>query len=373
MNQILLAAQQSGIFRTRCCRKAHLIHLPTRGALKGFNDNFDSLIKAHMAYVANTASTEVREITQVHRKSPVEMTPLEDGTIPRRPYNYTSIHRELTTLVDSDGRQIIDMAVPILSGPNAGMTTIVFRQSQESEDIVMSFARAPAAWMFHVTHTEKGFREDAAIKLSKSFDAVARGMIPSTTWDSETWTVSSPLLRAQDNFAEQIAEEGYELTDANLQQHHNPTISRAIAEQDVELVKRMQLSDDATFAMKDGVSVLSDATHATMGVSSVRTENTQDFQRNLEARCIAEAERMEKAANERWRDIAAAATQGGTGLCSPLPAEDASNSFDRSTNVSSSHTPAPNSRSSVNNVSPESQSDNHPNTSVPPTGEPASI
>jgi hypothetical protein len=205
----------------------------------------------------------------------------------------------------------------------------------------------------------------------------------------DSWSVTSPFLRTQDTFAEEIAAEGFALTEDMKEKEHTPTVNRVIAEQDVELVKQMNLpTDDRSIATKDGISVLSDATHTTHGNASIRTQNTQSFNRNLEERCIAQALEMERAAAAKWKDYAAAATSGN-GLCSDekiaeLAQEmdppnnspsthNQSNSQSNSSPNSSSDTPSTDNTAPTNQVSPDSHSSpNHSHSSIPPPGEPAS-
>jgi hypothetical protein len=257
-----------------------------------------------MAYNANTATTNAWDIEHgsLYRKVKVIMTPLEDGTVPQVPKRYASLHSEITSFNAADGRQLIDALIPVMEGHDEGATTIVFRQTEEAERFAVSFARDPCVFFFHLCNKVLGYREDMVLELCKAFTLVARGRIADSTWDPETWTASSSNTTIADTFVDDLMEEGYTLGEEFLTS--TTVVSTLIADQDMErVVANLGLSDDATAATKDGMSVAG-ATHATMGDSSIRTENTQDFRRNLDARYIEQAKAQEKAALARWGSTA---------------------------------------------------------------------
>jgi hypothetical protein len=188
-----------------------------------------------------------------------------------------------------------------MEGHEEGATTIVFRQTEEAERFAVSFARDPCVFFFHLCNKVLGYREDMVLELCKAFTLVARGRIADSTWDPETWTASSSNTTIADTFVDDLMEDGYTLGEEFLTSA--AAVSSLIADQDMErVVANLGLSDDATAATRDGMSVAG-ATHATMGDSSVRTENTQDFRRNLDARYIAQAQAQEKAAMVRWGTV----------------------------------------------------------------------
>jgi hypothetical protein len=183
MDELVAAVESSKIFKSFISRKAHVLPLARKNALHGFLKDSERKIEAHMAYVAGVSSTECAEIVDIHGKFQVAMAPLEDGSVPPVPYKYSSLYRELTSILDSNGFPMIDTLCPISSGPNAGLTTIVFRQNSEAEELVLSFARSPCAWLFHFLLNEKGYREDSCLHAAKAgFDVVSRGKLSSTSW-----------------------------------------------------------------------------------------------------------------------------------------------------------------------------------------------
>jgi hypothetical protein len=78
-----------------------------------------------------------------------------------------------------------------------------------------------------------------------------------------------------------------------------------MAQEDLERLKvELQLRDDATCGTKgDAASIISGATHTTLGNSSLRSVTEQDLNRDLEQACIANAKRMEAEAAARWGDL----------------------------------------------------------------------
>jgi hypothetical protein len=263
-----------------------------------------------MAYNANTVTVTAWDIEHkmMYRKVKVVMAPGADGSVPPAPKKYASLHSEFTSFKDEEGRQLIDALIPVMEGHDDGATTIVFRQTGEAERFALSVARDPCVYLYHLCTKVLGYREDMVLTLCQGFTLVARGRIPDSTWDHETWTATSTNTTIADTFIDDLMDDGYRLGEEFLTDM--PVVNSLVADQDMErVVANLGLSDDATAATRDGVSVAG-ATHATMGDSSVRSENTQDFRRNLDARYIAQALAQEKAAAARWAAAPSVAASG---------------------------------------------------------------
>jgi hypothetical protein len=89
---------------------------------------------------------------------------------------------------DSDGRQLLDSATMIKSGPRSGYCLITFRQTEECEDFAVKVAQNPCAMIRLLSLNIKGYREDMVINLLKGFDIAARGRALRYSWDAETWS-----------------------------------------------------------------------------------------------------------------------------------------------------------------------------------------
>ena len=371
MDVILRAVENSRILQNRLGCRTHVLFLDQDRLNKAGKAELHNKIEGHMGWAANVASCEAPEIINLFRKVPVQMAPRSDGTKPNRPWKFTSVHREITSFMGDDGKQLIQSMAPILSGPKEGYTTLIFRNCEAAEAFAISFSRNPTAFIFHVLTKEKGYREDAVINLLKSCDLVARGKVSATTWDSEYWTVDSPYASISDTFVDDLANDGYVLTDKD--KVSTPTVSTIVATADVAMLQAhlgKHMKDDATLATTDGVSVLSDATHATQGDSSVRSTNTQDFHRNLESQCIAAAQAMESAAAARWSAPPTAGSHQGsnqptssaapTHPATPLPPHHSSPPSPSTTPVTASSTAPPSSTTAPPGPSPS----NAPTTST---------
>jgi hypothetical protein len=223
---------------------------------------------------------------------------------------------------DSNGRQLLDSATMIKSGPRSGFCLITFRQTEECEDFAVKIAQNPCAMIRLLSLNVKGYREDMVINLLKGFDIATRGRALRYSWDAETWSPISDDDHMDPDFLDDLHNDGYILTE-EMKEHQGPDkiveVSRVVAESDMEMLKQLGVaSDNVSLGTKDGVSILGDSSHATQGQSSVRSQNTQQHRRTLEEKYIAEAEAQEAEAAQRWKDIAFAAT-GATGLYSPTP------------------------------------------------------
>jgi hypothetical protein len=293
LTKLVNAAERSEIFRKMFSAKVHAKHAKERSSC-------NSKVEASMAYNANTVTVNAWDIDhmKLYRKVKIVMAPAADGSVPPVPKKYASLHSELTSFKDGEGRQLIDALIPVMEGHDEGATTVVFRQTEEAERFALSFARDPCVFLFHLCTKVLGYREDMVLTLCQGFTLVARGRISDSTWDPETWTATSTNTTIADTFVDDLMDEGYRLGEEFLTDM--PVVNSLIADKDMErVVANLGLPDDATAATRDGMSVAG-ATHATMGDSSVRSENTQDFRRNLDARYIAQAQAQEKAAAARW-------------------------------------------------------------------------
>ena len=186
---LIYAVEQSKLLQKLLGVKAHFVSLRKGNEGEAARIVFHRKVEAHMAYQARTASMEVGEFRFLHRRVKVKMHPTRDDNgqliTPPCPFKYTSLHRELLRLTTSDGRQLIDTIVPILSGPNIGMMALIFRQDAESESIICAIARSPTAWMGHVLSKVMGYSIDECVDpLLKSCDDESRLVWKNTTWDS---------------------------------------------------------------------------------------------------------------------------------------------------------------------------------------------
>jgi hypothetical protein len=298
---LIYAVEQSKLLQKLLGVKAHFVVLPKGNEGEATRIVFHRKVEAHMAYQARTASMEIGEFRFLHRRVKVKMQPVvaEDGTIstPSPPFKYTSLHRELLRLTTSTGRQLIDTAVPIRTGPNIGMMVVIFWQDAESEAIICAIARSPTAWLGHVLSKVNGYSiEECVDPLLKSCDDESRLVWKDTTWDSDTWTVVTPFATIGDTFADSIADEGYFLPNSFLV--NTPTASTQIAIDDMERVKQeLGLRDDMTLATRDGVSC---ATHTTTGDGSLRSVTSTELNRNFKQKCAEEARKREQRAKSRF-------------------------------------------------------------------------
>jgi hypothetical protein len=301
LSLLLLAAEYSGLLKLYISSKCRLIDLSMkRNTTRPDKLNKHKKVDGHMGYLANTATVEAPSITDLFRKVPVAMEPLEDGSVPARPFKFTSVHREMTSYESADGLQLIDSMIPVRSGPSEGKTTVVFRQSGDAEQLATAFATDPAPWIFH-TCRKKGYRLDMCHSLLKSFDHIARSVALETEWDDENWVVVNPNRALSDTWAEDLEREGYLLSDCDLAQ--TPVVSQYLATADQALVVEkfnLNTASDATLATRDGISLLDDMSHATNGNSSLRSVTTIDANRDFEAKCLAAAAEKEKAAAARY-------------------------------------------------------------------------
>ena len=195
------------------------------------------------------------------------------------------------------------MLIPVRSGPRQGATTVVFWQCPEAEAFVTAFVREHCAFIYHILVNKKGFRDDCALTLCRSFDVAARGRISETTWNDTDWTVETPFSKIADTFASDLFEDGYVLSEEDKLVPVAEGFSSILAEEDVaKVTKELGLKSDATCSSVagGGVSIVSGATNGTLGVSSIRSVDTQQFHRNLEEQCIANAQAQEEAAAARW-------------------------------------------------------------------------
>lgn len=282
LTKLVNAAERSELFRKMFSVKAHAKHTKEKASS-------NSKVEASMAYNANTVTVTAWDIEHkmMYRKVKVVMAPGADGSVPPAPKKYASLHSEFTSFKDEEGRQLIDALIPVMEGHDDGATTIVFRQTGEAERFALSVARDPCVYLYHLCTKVLGYREDMVLTLCQGFTLVARGRFPDSTWDHETWTATSTNTTIADTFVDDLMDDGYRLGEEFLTDM--PVVNSLVADQDMErVVANLGLPDDATAATRDGVSVAG-ATHATMGDSSVRSENTQDFRRNLDARYIAQA------------------------------------------------------------------------------------
>ena len=304
MDLLLSACEVSGILRKYVGRKIHALFFQRDGDKTFDKMSFRIKVEGHMSYQAMTATMDAPDIQDLHRRVQVVMAPLEDGSIPECPWKYTSLLRELTSFLSSDDKPLIDALVPVLSGPRAGATTVVFKQCEEAESFVTAFVQEPCAFLYYVLTVEKGYREDCALSICKSFDIAARGRISASTWNSEDWTISTPYTSISDTFASDLYEEGYRLSEHDKVSQPAPNVSAIIANQDLANVTRELglKSDDVTLATQapGGVSVISGISNGTLGNTSLRSTDTQQFHRGLEDQCIANAKAMEAAAAARW-------------------------------------------------------------------------
>ena len=301
MDTVLAAVEATSLLRKRVSSRCTVIFIPRRGDNADNRLSFREKVEAHMAYQAGTGTMEVSDLEDLDRKVQVVMAPDGNGQKVPPDYKYTSIRRELTSLMSQDDKQLIDGLVPVTSGPRQGMTTVIFKQVEEAEALVCSLARDPCPFIYHLLTEVKKFRPDMVITLCRSCSVVSRGRIPLTTWNSEYWTVESPRTVAADNFAADMLADGYRLSDSDRAQKVMD-ISTVIASQDMQqVVQDLGLRGDATFASRNGAaSIVSGGSGATLGNSSVRTADTQQAQRNLAEECIARAQAFEKAAQEKW-------------------------------------------------------------------------
>jgi hypothetical protein len=225
------------------------------------------------------------------------MAPNDDGTVPSPRVKYTSVFRELMNFVDDDNKPIFFALVPIKEGPDTGSSTLILKDTEHAERVANAFAKHPAAWIYHFLLAECGFRLDCVLSILKSFTTEARGSVSETTWDREHWTVSNPMSQISDTFVDALEADGFCLTEKNLSSNGNDTatLSRLMAKEDLDRLKaELQLKDDATCGTKgDAASIISGATHTTLGNSSLRSVTEQDLNRDLEQACIANAKRME--------------------------------------------------------------------------------
>jgi hypothetical protein len=152
------------------------------------------------------------------------MTPLPDGTIPPAPCKYTSVFKELTNFINDNGKQMFFTIIPIMEGPDVGSSTLVLKDTEHSERVALAFVKHPAAWIYHFLLSEMGFREDSVLSLLKSFTIESRSLVSETTWDGETWTVSTPYSHISDTFAEELEADGFVLTEANLSLRNENTV-----------------------------------------------------------------------------------------------------------------------------------------------------
>ena len=298
MDRLLHAVESSRILRQLLHRKAHVLFL---GAGTANGTKLNEKIEGHMAIQANSATVEISDIQDLHRRVQVVMTPNSDGTVPPVPRKFTSVHRELTSIMSTDGKQLIDSMIPNLSGPKEGTVTVVFRQSLEAERFVLALARDPPAFVHHLCLSECKFREDMVFRLDRSFTLTGRGRILDSTWNSETWEVNTPFSTINDTFLEELHEEGYTLPESFIV--NIPDAKTLLGEQDQEkALRELGLQDDVTLATKGDLASIVSGMDNTVGDTSVRSTNTQDFYRNIEADCIAKAEEAERRAMEKWNN-----------------------------------------------------------------------
>jgi hypothetical protein len=298
-----MAAERSKIFQEEICPRMHVCFT----GREGYSPDpiaLSNKIEAHMGFSANVSSLVIRNLVDPYRRVQVVMAPLEDGSVPRPRVKYTSVFREIMNFVDDDNKPIFFALIPIKEGPDSGSSTLVLKDTEHAERVGVAFAKHPAAWIYHFLLTECGLREDCVLSILKSFTPEARGLVSETTWDRDNWTTSSPFSHIADTFVEDLEADGFVLTEKNLSSNgtENVTLSKLMAQEDLERLKaELQLRDDATCATRgDAASIISGATHTTLGNSSLRSVTEQDLNRDLEQACIANAKRMEAEAAARW-------------------------------------------------------------------------
>jgi hypothetical protein len=138
-----------------------------------------------------------------------------------------------------------------MEGHDEGATTVVFRQTEEAERFALSLARDPCVFLFHLCTKVLGYRKDMVLTLCQGFTLVARGRIPDSTWDPETWTATSSNTTIADTFVDDLMDDGYRLGEEFLTDV--PVVNSLIADQDMErVVANLGLPDDATAATRDG-------------------------------------------------------------------------------------------------------------------------
>ena len=303
LDLLLAACEVSQILRKFVGRKVHVLYFQREGDF-----NFDKMahrakIEGHMSYQAMSATLPIKDVVDLHRRVQVVMAPLEDGTVPACPWKYTSVLREMTSFTNSDDRPLIDALIPSGSTTRSSYTTAVFKQCEESESFVTAFSHEPCAFLYYIMTVEKGYRDDCAISICKSFDIAARGRISSCKWDSENWVVETPFQTLSDTFVTELYDEGYRLSEHDKLPVPPEGISTIIAEQDLAQVqKELGLkTDEVTLAsgLHGAASMVSGSNH-TLGDTSQRTTDTQQFHRSMEEQCIANAQAMEAAAAAKW-------------------------------------------------------------------------
>lgn len=367
LNALFLAAEKSKILQEEVCSKMHIICL----GREGYSPDpavLSAKLEGHMAFVAGTSTVLIRGLVDPFRKVQVKMAPLPDGSVPEAPCKYTSVFKEITNFVDEDGKQMFFSIIPTMEGPDVGSSTLVLKNTEHAERVALAFAKHPAAWLYHFLLAELGFREDSVISILRSFTAETRGLVTETTWCSETWSVVSPYSHISDTFNENLENEGFVLTDANLSaRNETAAISQVMAREDLAQLKAdLFLKDDATCGTKgDGVSIISGATGFTVGDSSLRSVTEQDINREIEQACIANAKRMEAEAKARWGSDLASVHTSATDTASPTAQRLSTNPpIPSSIGGNATDVDAP-----TQSKSPASGSNESGN---PPSGEPAS-
>lgn len=121
LTKLVNAAERSELFRKMYSVKVHAKHTKEKSSS-------NSKVEVSMAYNANTVTVNAWDIdhTMLYRKVKVLMAPAADGSIPPVPKKYASLHSELTSFNDEEGRQLIDALILVMEGHDEGATTVVF-------------------------------------------------------------------------------------------------------------------------------------------------------------------------------------------------------------------------------------------------------
>ena len=284
MRSVWEAAFDSGEAQHVLGRRAHLLKTGLSGPrCEQSKKLFSRFVRCHIAY--NIFYVAIRIPGLVNPGAPVRVTmelPLTDKD---RPWRETSIRKEMEFLQTADDRFGIFQVVPYFRDDEVVGSSVVIKNDSASQELVNRFASQSAAWFYHYLTQVRQYKynKSTTLRLLESWNIDDRAVVDDSTWDPETWEVTTPHEDPVDEYFKQQEMDGCLVDGMDLSQlvsdKSSIDLDHAAAVEQVKAMYRLKGTEEID--SRSGASARTGATHSTGGDNnSIRSVTTVDLKTN---------------------------------------------------------------------------------------------
>jgi hypothetical protein len=302
---IIQSATDSGSIKFFLGQRATVANLPQNTTRLSMDEGKKhmKMLRCNMGLIANSQTSVIKGIHDPFYNVSVQWKP---GCRKESPWQQTTanLFLLLKSLSLPDGKPLFYSLCPILMGKDTGSIMGVSYRRLEVDSLLAKVMKNPVAWIYWYSLENLCWTQACTDRVFRGADMELLAMITETTdWNKGKLEVTCTFTDAADEFIKGIEDDelfldlsGMEMEQQRDQSQEQPSqpphddhpIGSAVPPKEQELLKRMGLRDDDTFAScnTDAVSRVTGATAATNGAASGRSATSVDIRRSFKEKVI---------------------------------------------------------------------------------------